>query len=91
MNAHKYGNFSVILRQMLEFAVDSEIIEKNLFLDVRINRRRVLVPEVKKPDHTQVFTKSEEVMLINKENAFCNCANRVSEIVSFTIWSPYLS
>ena len=45
MNAHKYGNFSVILRQMLEFAVDSEIIEKNLFLDVRINRRRVLVPE----------------------------------------------
>ena len=66
MNAHKYGNFSVILRQMLEFAVDSEIIEKNLFLDVRINRRRVLVPEVKKPDHTQVFTKSEENMLIER-------------------------
>ena len=66
MNAHKYGNFSVILRQMLEFAVDSEIIEKNLFLDVRINRRRVLVPEVKKPDHTQVFTKSEESMLIER-------------------------
>ena len=66
MNAHKYGNFSVILRQLLEFAVDSEIIEKNLFLDVRINRRRVLVPEVKKPDHTQVFTKSEEVMLIER-------------------------
>ena len=66
MNAHKYGKFSVILRQMLEFAVDSEIIEKNLFLDVRINRRRVLVPEVKKPDHTQVFTKSEENMLIER-------------------------
>lgn len=66
MNAHKYGNFSVILRQMLEFAVDREIIEKNLFLDVRINRRRVLVPEVKKPDHTQVFTKSEESMLIER-------------------------
>ncbi len=66
MNAHKYGNFSVILRQMLEFAVDSEIIEKNLFLDVRINRRRVLVPEVKKPDHTQVFTKAEESMLIER-------------------------
>ena len=66
MNAHKYGNFSVILRQMLEFAVDSEIIEKNPFLSVRVNRRRVLVLEVKKPDHTQVFTKIEENMLIER-------------------------
>ena len=66
MNAHQYGNFSAIIRQLLDFAVDSEIINKNLFLDVKVNRRRVLVPEVKKPDHTQVFTKAEENMIVDR-------------------------
>ena len=66
MNAHQYGNFSAIIRQLLDFAVDSEIINKNLFLDVKVNRRRVLVPEVKKPDHTQVFTKAEENMVVDR-------------------------
>ena len=31
------------------------------------------------------------IIIVNKENAICNCANRVNEIVSFTIWYPHLS
>ncbi len=64
MNKHQYGNFSLIIRQMLEFAVDSEIADSNEFLRVKVDKKRVLKPERKKPDHTQVFNKAEEPLLI---------------------------
>ena len=59
MNKHKYTNFSVIIRQMLEYAVDLEIISKNPFRDVKVDTGRVLVPEHKKQDDTQVFSEQE--------------------------------
>lgn len=59
MTKHKYTNFSLIIRQELDYAVDLNIIEKNPFLDVKVDKKRVLVPEHKKPDQTQVFTKDE--------------------------------
>ncbi len=65
MDNHQYGNFSLIMRQMLEFAVDSEIVQVNEFLKVKVDKKRVLVPSCKKPDHTQVFNKSEEKKIIN--------------------------
>lgn len=64
MGKHQYGNFSLIIRQMLEFAVDSEIVDSNVFLRVKVDKKRVLTPELKKPDHTQVFNKSEEPLLV---------------------------
>ncbi len=64
MGKHKYGNFSLIIRQMLDYAVDLELIEKNRFLDVRIDKRRVLTPEKKKPAETQTFTEEERIALI---------------------------
>ena len=59
MNKHQYGGMRVILNQELDYAVDRGIILKNPFKDVKVNMRRVLQPERKKPDHTQVFTKKE--------------------------------
>lgn len=59
MNKHSFGNFRVIIRQELDYAVDKEIIDSNPFLKVKIDMRRVLQPEHKKPDHTQVYSKEE--------------------------------
>ena len=64
MGNHQYGNFSLIIRQMLEFAVDSEIVKSNEFLKVKVDKKRVLTPERKKADHTQVFNKTEELQII---------------------------
>ena len=59
MTKHQYTNFSLIIRQMMEYALDLEIINKNPFREVKIDKRRVLQPEHKKPDATQVYTKQE--------------------------------
>ena len=60
MTKHKYTNFSLIIRQELDYAVDLGVIDKNPFRDVRVDKKRVLVPEHKKPDRTQVFTREEQ-------------------------------
>lgn len=59
LNHHQYANLSSILRQELDYAVDKGIIENNPFHAVRVDKRRVLKRESKKPDQTQVFTDSE--------------------------------
>lgn len=59
MNKHQFTNFISILRQELDYAVELEIIDRNLLNDVKISRRKVLVPEPKKEDKTQVFTREE--------------------------------
>ena len=59
MDKHQYGNFSLIIRQELEYAVDRGIIDANPFLSVKIDKKRVLRAEHKKPDETQVFTLEE--------------------------------
>ena len=59
LNNHQYSNLSSIIRQELDYAVDKGIIEHNPFLAVKVDKRRVLRPEYKKPDQTQVFTEKE--------------------------------
>ena len=63
LNNHSYGNFSLILRQMLDYAVDKGIITENVFNQVKVDRKRRLVREEKKPDHTQVFSAEEQEKL----------------------------
>lgn len=60
LNNHSYGNFSLIIRQMLDYAVDKGIITENVFNQVKVDRKRRLVREEKKPDHTQVYTAEEQ-------------------------------
>ena len=64
MNTHQYNNFSLIIRQMLAFAVDREIIDSNPFEKIRIPKNRILKPEVKKPSETEVFYPDEREALI---------------------------
>lgn len=55
----EYYNISIIMRQVLDYAVDAEIISENLFRKVKIDSRQVFNPVKKKPSETQVFTKEE--------------------------------
>ena len=59
MDYHQYGNFSLIIKQELDYAVDRGIIDSNPFKSVKIDKKRVLRAEHKKPDETQVFTLEE--------------------------------
>ena len=59
MDRHQYGNFSLILRQELNYAVDLGIIDDNPFNHVTVVKQRVLREEKKKPDETQVFGSEE--------------------------------
>ena len=59
MNKHRWANFRAIINQELDYAVDLEIISSNPFKKVKVDTKRVLVPEHKKPDRTQVYLKDE--------------------------------
>lgn len=61
----EFYNISMIMRQVLDYAVDAEIIEKNPMRKVRVDGRHVFVPEKKKKSETQVFTR-EEVAALHK-------------------------
>lgn len=54
-----YYNASIIIRSILDLAVDKEIIKENLFRKVRIDSRMVFDPERKKSSETQVYTEKE--------------------------------
>lgn len=86
MNKHQYVNFRLILRQELDYAVDKGIISKNPFLAVKVDTRRVLMPERKKPDKTQVFSKEELRKL--KELArvdFCEKKHPVNQLTPLAV------
>lgn len=58
-----YYNITIIMRQVLQYAVDREIIEHNYFDGVRVDGKRLFRKEHKKEDLTQVFTHDELVKL----------------------------
>ena len=55
----EYFNMSIIMRQCLDYAVEKEIVEDNLFRKVHVDGRRVFRRTPKKPSRTQVFTDEE--------------------------------
>lgn len=60
-----YYNASTIMRQILDFAVDSGYIQQNVFKQVKINNKVVFDPEKKKESELEVFS-IEEVKLLCK-------------------------
>ena len=64
MNNHQYISFSCIARQILDYAVELEIIDSNPFDKIRIQKKRILKPEIKGPTITQVFMEDERQLLI---------------------------
>lgn len=59
MTKNQYYNVTVIIRQSLTYAVDMGIIKENLFLQVKIDGKRLFRRAKKKPNETQVFTQAE--------------------------------
>ena len=59
MDKTLYYNFSGIMRQCLDFAVDKQIVDENVFRKVRIDGRRVFTKKRKKPSETQVYSREE--------------------------------
>lgn len=59
-NAGKaYYNASIIMRQVLDYAVDTGVIKENIFRQIKIDSKMVFDPVKKKPSEEQVFTKEE--------------------------------
>lgn len=59
LSKKQFYNMSIIIRQGLDYAVDRQLIEKNYFKDVVINRK-MLKKDIKKSDETQVFLTNEQ-------------------------------
>ena len=64
MNYKAYSNFSTIIKNVLELAVDMEIIDTNPFDRVKLGRK-TLKPTVKPKSKTEVFTDEELAALKN--------------------------
>lgn len=54
-----FYNVSMIIRQMLDYAVDMEIVNTNVVRKVNVESRMVFTPQSKKSSDTQVFTVDE--------------------------------
>lgn len=59
MTKKQYYNATVIMRQVLEYAVDSNILEANPFSLVKIDGKRMFRKEKKKSSETQVYLYDE--------------------------------
>lgn len=64
MTKKQYYNFSLLMRQLLDYAVDKEIIKSNPIQNIKVDSK-LFRREKKKPDNTQVFTR-DEVRLIEQ-------------------------
>ena len=62
MTSKEYGNFSLIIRQMLQYAVDKEIIDRNVYRDIQ-QPKGMFRKTKKKPSATQVYTMQEQERL----------------------------
>ncbi len=58
-NKTKYYNVTGIMRQMLDLAVESNIISENPFSLVKVDGKRLFQKDRKKADYTQIFTNEE--------------------------------
>ena len=66
MNLKKYTNVTMIVREVLDFAVDKELLEENPFRKVHVDGRRLFVHERKKDPKTQVYTVDEAAAVVEE-------------------------
>lgn len=58
----RYYNMAIIMRQVLDYAVDKHIVEKNPFLNVKMEKR-LFASDEKKNAETEVFTVEEAELM----------------------------
>lgn len=64
MTKKQYYNMSVIIRSTLDYAVELEIIESNVFRSIKINSK-LFQRQKKKESCTQVYTVEEQIALVD--------------------------
>lgn len=74
-----FVNIATIVNQVLEYAVDLEIIENNPFSKVKIDNKHLFKPVKKKESKNEVYSKEEERKL--KKMAWSDFENRVKVYV----------
>ena len=74
-----FVNIATIVNQVLEYAVDLEIIESNPFSKVKIDNKHLFKPVKKKDSKDEVFSRKEEQEL--KKLAWADFENRVKVYV----------
>ena len=86
MTKNIYFNMSLIIRQCLDYAVELEVMEENLFRKVKVDARRMFRKVHKKKDATQVYSK-DEVILIFREawNDFENSKRLVYRLAPLAV------
>ena len=92
MTKTMYYNVSLIIRQMLDYAAELEIVEENLFRKVRIDSKRMFRKVHKKKDCTQVYTKDEEIMIFREAwNDFSNSKRLVYRLAPLAVMFQFLT
>lgn len=88
----QYYNISLIMRQMLDLAVDMQIIRENPLRLVKIEGRMVFKPKKKKASATQVFAKEEVRALFQAAgNDFAAGYNRIHKLAPLAVQFQFLS
>ena len=64
MNSHQFNNFISVIRQLMAYAEEIGIIDSNPVEKIRIQKKRILKPEINGPTITQVFMEDERQLLI---------------------------
>ena len=64
MNSHQFNSFISVIRQLMAYAEEIGIIDSNPVEKIRIQKKRILKPEIKGPTITQVFMEDERQLLI---------------------------
>ena len=81
-----YYNVSLIIRQMLDYAEELEVVEENLFRKVKIDSKRMFRKVHKKKDSTQVYTKDEQIMIFKEAwNDFINSTRLVYRLAPLAV------
>ena len=87
-----YYNVSLIIRQMLDYAEELEIVEENLFRKVKIDSKRMFRKVQKKKDCTQVYTKEEEILIFREAwNDFKNSKRLVYRLAPLAVMFQFLT
>lgn len=81
-----YYNASIVIRSILDLAVDKGLIKENLFRQVKIDAKMVFDPEKKKPSETQVYSQRElEQLLQLAWKDFENGHNTVQKLAPLAV------
>ena len=64
LTKNAYYNCTMIMRQILDYAVDKQIITVNPFSQVKVNTQRVCRKVIKQDSEEEVFTAEEQAMMI---------------------------